>query len=210
MPKATWGIEREDIDDFDRDSQYTPYAGPIPPNAVYQWKIKVLKFIAGDRQKLPQLRVGLALVPRAGYDEKQYKDYFLMAFIPVSNKTQFRYVPFLDAIGVTSAQFTERTITDEEGNIKRIGTWRNDRATDILAEVKNGVDQDDNPRKEIGWMGAADATEPDEEEEYEEEEADDDYEEEPAPPRRTARKTTAAKPARTANRRSRVTEDDDF
>lgn len=214
MPRANWGIEASEVDDFDRDSQYTPYTGPMPPRGgtVYQWKIKVAKFIAGDRKKFPQLRLGLELAPRAEYDEKQYKGYFVMAFIPVSDRTQFRYVPFLDAIGVSGADFKRRTLTDEEGNIRRIGDWRNDGKTLVLAELKDGRDQDDNPRAEIGWIGAADSSN-DVDTEDEEEYDDTEYEEEEEAPRRKTRSTpprrgtTARRSPR--SRRSTV-EDDDF
>lgn len=190
MPRANWGVDPGDVDEFDRESQYTPYSGPVPPNAVYQWNIKVLKFITGTRDKFPQLRLGLELVPRAEYDEKRYKGYFLMAFMPVSDKTAFRYVPFLDAIGVSGRDFTSKTITDEEGNIRRIGAWRHDGKTLILAEQKDGNDQNGNPRKEIGWIGAADSTVDDEEEEdYDEEEVEEDT----TPPRRSQKATSRSR-----------------
>ena len=100
MPRANWGINSADVDEFDRDSQYKPYDGPIPPNGVYEWNVKVLKFAAATKEKTPQLRVGLELSPREDRDEDQYEGYFKMAFLNVSDKTAFVYVPFLDAIGV--------------------------------------------------------------------------------------------------------------
>jgi len=141
-------------------------------------------------------------------------------FPPVSDRTQFRYVPFLDAIGVSDRDFTTKTITDEEGNIKRIGAWRNDGQTLIKAELKDEADQNGNPRKGIGWVGPNDDASVDDEDDYEEdvdetedEEYEDDAEEEAprsrrsTPPRRgTVRK--AAKPA--ARRKRRVVEEDDW
>jgi len=153
MPKANWGVSSADVDEFDRDSQYKPYDGPIPSNAVYEWNIKVLKFISATKDKLPQLRIGLVLAPREERDEDQYDGYFIMVFLPVSDKTAFRYVPFLDAIGVSGQEFTDRTITDEEGNIKKIGKWRNTGEEFIAAELKDGADQNGASRKEIGYMG---------------------------------------------------------
>lgn len=155
MPKVNWGVRAADIDNFDRDSQYAPYDGPIPPNGVYQFKIKVLKSIAGTREKNPQLRVGLELVPRKSRkNERAMQGYFIMAFLPVTERTQFRYVPFLDAIGVSGREFERGTITDEEGNVKKIGRWRNNGDEIIKAEIKDDTDQNGNPRKDIGWMGA--------------------------------------------------------
>lgn len=214
MPRANWGIETGTIDDFDRESQYAPYTGPIPPagsGTVYQWKIKVAKSISATRDKLPQLRIGLELAPRAEYDEKRYKGFFAMAFIPVSDKTAFRYVPFLDAIGVSSTDFTRRTITDEEGNIKRIGAWKNDGTTLILAELKDEQDNDGNPRKGIGWIGPADSTvDYEEEEEYDVDDSEEEEYEEEAPPPKRRSNSTPPRRGRVSETRSRRKAEEDW
>lgn len=174
MPRANWGIDASDVDEFDRDSQYKPYTGPTPPLGVYMWLIKKLQFVAGTREKNPQLRVGLELVPRADApDESKYADYFRMAFLVVSEKTRFQYVPFLDAIGVSGREFTKDTIMDAEGNVKKIGKWRNTGEEYVMAELKNGEDQNGNSRLEIGYIGPV--------EDYDEEESDDDYYDEEDP-----------------------------
>jgi hypothetical protein len=175
MPRANWGIDASDVDDFDRESQYVPYAGPTPPDAVYLWRIKVLKAVAGTKGKFPQLRIGLELEPRDDdeYDEAQYDGYFRMAFVPISDKTTFRYVPFLDAIGVTGREFAKGTMKDEEGNIKKIGKWINTGEQLILAELKTGEDQNGDPRKEINTFLSAEEYE-DDSEEFD----DDEYDEE--------------------------------
>jgi hypothetical protein len=223
MPRARWGVTSRDVDSFDRDNQYAPYTGPTPGNGVYQFKIKLAKYIPGSREKFPSLRVGLELVPRSGAerDEKRCKGYFIMAFLPVAEKTAFRYVPFLDAIGVSGADFENRTIVDEEGNIQRIGGWRQDGKTLILAQLADGQDQHNNPRKEITWFGPLSDSGPDDDGEFddsdldyaddvdEDEDADafdpdyEDEEEAPPPPRKRT-------PARTAPRPRRRVEDDDF
>jgi hypothetical protein len=169
MPKVSWGVGAADIDNFDRESQYAPYDGPIPANGVYQFRVKVLKHAAGAKDKFPQLRVGLELVPRKNRrEEKALKGYFLMAFLPISERTQFRYVPFLDAIGVSGREFERGTITDEDGNVKKIGRWRNTGEVIIKAEIKDSSDQNGNSRKDVGWMGAADDDDPeDDDDEYE-------------------------------------------
>lgn len=187
-PKAT------DIDKWDRSSQIKPYDGPIPPNSVYHWAVKVLKQVPAERGKLPQLRVGLELVPRKGRpDEKSYKGYFIMDFLPVSPQTLFRYVPFLDAIGVKGRDFLEATTVDDDGNILKIGKWVKTDDTLIAASIKDDADQNGNPRKGIGTYMAIDSEsdddsdedeesdeewEDDEEEEYEEDESEEDEEEE--------------------------------
>lgn len=174
MPRANWGIEASDVDEFDRDSQYKPYLGLVPPDGVYVFLLKKLQFVAGTNQKNPQLRTGLELVPREGAKEDEFDGYFIMDFLPISQKTQFRYVPLLDALGVTGREFIDRTVTDEEGNIKKIGKWRNTGEEYLFALLKTGTDQNGEPRKEVGWYGEYtedyDEDDVDDEEEYYDEE----------------------------------------
>lgn len=184
MPKVNWGIESDTVDDWDRSGQFKPYSGPQPPNGVYQWKVKTAQYVAKTKGKLPQLRVGLELVPRKGREEKKFSGYFAMLFLPIAENTAFRYVPFLDAIGVTGADFAQRTVTDEEGAIRKIGKWKNDGETLILAQLADETDQNGEPRKGIKWIGAvgddeeADEDDDDSDEEYEDDD-DDDSDEEP-------------------------------
>lgn len=203
MPRARWGISANDVDDFDRESQFKLYKGPIPPNAVYLFKIKVLKFVSGTQEKYPQLRIGLELVPRAGHNEKQYAGYFIMAFRVITEKSNMFWVPFLDALGVSGTDFAERTITDEEGNIKKIGRWRNTGDELIYAQLRDGTNQDGEKRQEVGLFEAYEGeVESEEEEEYEEEaeeysSEDEEYEE--APTRKQRRGSTNSRSNRGTN-----------
>lgn len=154
MPKVRWGISASDIDEYDRDNQYTPYTGPTPPNAVYQWQVKVLKYVAGGRESHDQLRIGLELVPRKGRkDEAKYAGYFVMKFCHITSKAAFTYVPFLDAIGASGDDFKERTISDEEGNIKKIGRWRNNGDEILMGQLIERPDTNQVLRKEVSWIG---------------------------------------------------------
>lgn len=175
MPRVNWGVSASDVDSYDRDSQYKPYAGPIPTNGVYQWQVKKLQHVAGTREKNPQLRIGLELVPR-NKAEKKFAGYFILVFAPVTEKSQFRYVPFLDAIGVTANEFSRGTVTDEEGNIKKIGKWRNTGNALILGQLADDTDQNGAPRKKIGWIGGLEDLE-EKSEEDDEFDDDDDSEE---------------------------------
>jgi len=178
MPRVAWGVGKDVIDDFDRESSFKPYTGKTPPNAVYQFKIKTLKYAAKTGKKNPQLRAGLELVPRDS-DERAFKGYFITKFMPVAETNGFQWVPFLDAIGVTSAEFLKGTITDEEGNVKKIGNWRMDGTTEILGQLQDDVDENGQPRKKIGWCGPVEEAAEEEEDEdeadlYDDEEEDDD------------------------------------
>lgn len=181
MGIVRWNINAADIDNFDRSKQIKPYAGPLPPAAVYLWRIKVLKFVDGTKEKLQQLRVGLELVPRKGMNESKYAGYFVMAFIPVGSNTNFRYVPFCDAIGVSGTDFTKRMRADSEGNVQRIGRWTHDGEQEVLAQLIDGSDERGNPRKEVNDRtimspDAYDGQDDDEDEEgYDEDEDEEEY-----------------------------------
>jgi hypothetical protein len=173
VPKADWGIDPGVVDDYDRESQYAPYKGPKVPDGVYRFKVRDVKFAAATKKKLPQLRPWLELVPRSD-EERRFKSYTITAFLPVSDRTEFRYVPFLDAIGVTGAEFTGKTVVDEDGKIKKIGKWRNDGETEILAQLRTKPDNEGAMRQEVAWMGPYDPDDDD----YDTDDEDDDYEEE--------------------------------
>jgi hypothetical protein len=231
--RVKWPISADVIDGFDRESSFKPFTGPTPPAAVYQFRIKTVKYVAGTRDKNAQLRVGLELVPRPGKDEKNYKGYFVTGFLNISPNNAFTYVPFVDAIGVRGRDFTERMIADENGTVSRIGPWRNDQKTLILAKLQDGTDQKGVPRKEISWYGPLEDAPADDDDDFDDEEEaeDDEYaddevdteeeyddeeeyeEEEPAPPIRSRKSsgTRRAAPARaTSKRRAARDEEDPF
>jgi hypothetical protein len=213
MPKAQWGVSARDVGNFDRDSAYKPYQGPIPVNGVYAWRVAKAVFAASDGESNAQLRLTLVLSPR-NKGEQKYNGYVNTAFMPIADNTQFRYVPFLMAIGASDTDFVNRTITDTEGVIKSIGKWKSDGKTIVAARlVDNDYEGARNP-KQIDWVGELEDATPDEdedEEEYEDEEEEDEdseeeyeedeeEEEEPEPPRK-ARRAPPAK--RTPARRGR-------
>lgn len=179
MPNVNWGISTGDVENFDRDAQFTPYRGKIPPNAVYVWKLYRLQYAAGTETKHPQLRIGVELVPQ-DKSEKAYKGYRIMSFRSVMEKTQFAYVPLLDALGVSANDFISKTRADSEGNIQRIGAWKNTGEQLICALLKDDKDQDGKARKDIGWIGALEDDAEDDEldplDDDDEEYADDDDE----------------------------------
>lgn len=150
MPVVNWGISPDSVDDYE-DNGYTPYMGPTNiPAGVYQWRIAVLKRAPKSADKLPQLRVGLELVPRKGIKEEQkFKGFFTMDFMPVSDKTQFRYASFLAVLGVSGTDFTKRCRFDADGNITSIGKWKMDGKTILAAQLIDDKDMDGNPRKAI-------------------------------------------------------------
>jgi len=182
MPVVRWGGKvGQAADDWDREEQRKPYAGPPVPNALYYWDIKVLKYRQGAN--FPQLMIGIELVPRtkARPEEKRYKGYFIFAFLPIADHVAFRYAPFLDAIGVSGADLEKRCRTDNEGNVTSIGKWRKKASGNyIAADLTTGKDDQGNPRQEVNSFYAiaeTTASEEEEEEEYEEDDSGEEYEE---------------------------------
>lgn len=162
MPRVNWGIDADVIDDWDRSQQFKPYTGPKPANGVYKWRIATLKAVAGTKDKYPQLRAGLVLTPRKGYEEDTFKGYYITLFLSISESNPFTYAPFCDAIGVSGQDFTRKTVTDSDGNVKSIGRWRMDGKTEIYGQLRTGTDsRDGTPRPEIGWVGSLDEELPD-------------------------------------------------
>lgn len=173
MPPVNWGISADAVDDFEMDDRYTPYMGPTNiPLGVYIWRIAVMQRKPRTEETLPQLRVGLELVPR-NKDERKFKGFFVMDFIPVSDRTNFRYAPLLQILGVSGRDFTKRLIYDADGNIKKIGPWRMDGQTLIAAQLGESKKQDANgntsTRKEIkGYYPVPDDVDMEDEEDDEE------------------------------------------
>lgn len=150
MGKVKWGggISQGALDEVDTSRQFTPYDGPTPPAGVYRFKIKVLKQTSSSNNN-PQLQIGLELEPRADIPEqKRYKGYFMMDFIPVMDSTAWRLRPFLDAIGVTSKEFVNGTVADEDQNITKIGRTV-PKGLLLACSIRNGQDQKGNPRMEV-------------------------------------------------------------
>jgi hypothetical protein len=173
MPVMNWGIDAGTVENFDRSTVFVPYAGVTPPTGVvYVWKLKSLKLVHAANGGYPQLRAGLELIPRTA-EEKRYAGFYRATYSPVSAKTAFRFVPLLDALGVTEREFLKGVKYKEDGSITSMGRWK--WSTDIVlqAQLKADEDQKGNPRVVIndGWFGI-----PDEEEEYDTDEEDDEYE----------------------------------
>jgi len=176
MPKMDWGIGTGTVENFDRDSVYKPYAGPTPPSGVvYIWKLKTLKLVHASTGGFPQLRAGLELIPRTA-EEKRYAGFYRSTYSPVSNNTAFRFVPLLDALGVTEREFIKGVSYEKDGSITAMGRWKWSKDIVLQAQLKADEDQHGNPRVVIndGWFGV-----PSPDDEYwdgEEEEDDEEYE----------------------------------
>ncbi|MGH7774445.1 MAG: hypothetical protein ACREQA_19655 [Candidatus Binatia bacterium] len=182
MPKGNWGSGKDtpsqkDIDGYDRSGQR--YMGPLPRNGAYRGTIKTLRQVK-EKGKFPSLRPGLELVPR-DKSEKRYKGYFVMDFLPIKKGTEFRYVPFLDAIGVSGTDFLKHTKIDEDGNVLKIGKWVMKNADDIIFSItdNDGEQADKYPKQINGYAPLTeDSTSDDEDEEADDWDDEEDSDEE--------------------------------
>lgn len=172
MPIADWGLSKGTIANFDREKQkqYEPYTGPKPSAGVYKWSIVKdrMKRAAGDDQDFPRLTAMLMLVPRTR-EEKRYKGYRAWFSANISDENPQWYVPLLDVLGVTDAQFRLKTKITDEGVIKKIGEWVNDGTTEILAEIRHNGDYTN-----VTWVGVV----PDDDEDLDDDEDDEDEDDE--------------------------------
>lgn len=220
MAKVNWGIKKSSINNFDRDAQFKPYMGKLPPNGVYKFRVRNAQAAGPTRDKNPQLRVTFVLVPR-DKEEKKYAGFSIMKFMIISDQTNFHYVPFFDAVGITDVDFIERTFTDEQGNIKKIGKWKNDGKSVVLAEIRtNTGEKAEQYPKDVGWIQAFEESDEDEDEdEYDEDDEDGEYDDdededeevEEKPKKGKAKKAKAkAKKAKRKSRDDDEDEDDDF
>lgn len=157
MGKVTWGgdISADAIDEAER-RQFQPYDGPVPPNALYAWKIKMLKKGKAKSSGNDQLIIGLELAPRTGReDQKPYKGYYRTTYIAVVDSQAGKLAGFLDAIGVTAKDFLNRMYDDGEKDarggvrITKIGDWVNDGNQYVLGELNDDTDKDGRPTKRV-------------------------------------------------------------
>lgn len=164
MGKVTWGSGSAEAapsaDELDNAEgrRFKPYDGPPVPAGVYAWKITMLKK-GKSNQGNDQLIIGLELVPRRGRaDQKQYAGFRVVDYIPVMSSTAERLGPFLKAIGVSGADFLNRTTDDGQKDsrgsvsIVKIGKWVFEPGkTFVLAAIEDARDQKGNARKEVGF-----------------------------------------------------------
>jgi hypothetical protein len=154
--RVKWGsgISAEDIDNAE-DKSIEVYDGPIPPRGVYGFNIKSMK-IGKTNNDNPQFQIGLELNPRNRTDHKKYAGFFLMDFIVVLPQTAFKIKPLLAALGVSSQDFTENTIVNEEGEVTQIGKVKPVGKL-IVARLQDnrGQSKDSYPREIGGYLPKA-------------------------------------------------------
>ncbi len=121
MPKVKWGgdLDQAAIDEAENRGGET-YSGEIPPTGTYRFK---LRFSKRDKSKEGNPKL-LSLLVLDGSWKKEHAKYDgcpLWDHMPVSKKTAFRVRAYCDALNVTSADFMNKMVVDDEGNVQKIG-----------------------------------------------------------------------------------------
>lgn len=173
MPKARWGtLTQEDIDSA--ESSFKPYEGPVPPKGVYRFVLKWAEKTDAKESGNPMLRILLILDGSWKEDHKQYDGCPLFMNVVVIDTTAFQVRGFCDAIGVTSKEFMNNTVLDEDDRVVKIGKVRiKDEELLVKVNCKNETWEGEKRLKPngVGWLPMDDADEDESDEEYDDDEA---------------------------------------
>lgn len=122
MPKVKWGgdLDQDAIDSAER-REGGDYTGDIPPKGVYRFKLRFSKKDKAKDSGNPKLTSLLVLDGSWKPEHKQYDGCPLWDHMPVTKKTAFRVRAYCDALNITSADFINKMVIDDEGNVQKIG-----------------------------------------------------------------------------------------
>jgi hypothetical protein len=126
MPKATWGSGGEaltaaDIDGAEQREGFAPYSGPIPPAGLYRF---VLKFAKKGQSSTgnPKLQMLWELDGDWKPEHAKFEGAPLWDNMPVMKSTAWRVAAFCEAVGITSAEFLNKMVVDEDGKVTKLGS----------------------------------------------------------------------------------------
>lgn len=122
MPKVKWGsdIDADAIESAENNQGYT---GPLPPSGVYQFKIKFMQKTLSSKNN-PMVKVLLLLNGEYKPEHKKFDGCPVWEQIPVMASTAFRVRELCDALNISAADFMNKTLVDEDGNIQKIGALK--------------------------------------------------------------------------------------
>lgn len=149
MPKIKWDLDSEAIDNAESEG-FTPYAGPVPPAGVYKFTLKRLeatKSSAGNKM----LKVLMELDADGIKERKKYHGCPVWDNVVVMDKTAWKVRQFLDALGVSASDFTNKTVAEEENSkhlVRKIGSLKVE-GVELTVQIKRGANQEGDPRPEV-------------------------------------------------------------
>ena len=142
MPKVKWGgdIDQNAIDEA--ESRGAEYTGPIPPSGIYRFKLRWAKQDESGSGN-PKLTSLLLLDGSWKPEHKKFDGCPLWDHMPVMGKTAFRVRAFCDALNVTSKDFMNKTVVDDDGMVQKIGSLTiADQDRLVLVKVKFDKDEE--------------------------------------------------------------------
>lgn len=152
MPKVKWGgdISPEDIDKAENRGGY---AGDVPPAGTYRFKLRSAK--QGESgEGNPKLACLLILDGSWKKEHKQYDGCPLWDHMPVTKKTAFRVKAFCDALNISSSDFYNKTVVDDEGVVQKIGKLTiADEDRLVVVSVKQEKNEEYGARLVLGRSG---------------------------------------------------------
>lgn len=149
MPKVAWGLGADEIEQV-QSTGFTPYEGPLVPRGVYTFAIKAK--IAKSKNDNPMIKVLLILDGEASSEKdetkKQYDGAPIWDNVVVMDKTAWKVKQFCEGLGVSSSDFANRTIKNDDDEIVKIGNVKLENAR-VKVMTNVGKDQNGQPRPEV-------------------------------------------------------------
>lgn len=140
MPKAKWGsgddaLTAADIDSA-KSSEFTPYTGPIPLSGLYRFVVKQMKQGESDAGN-PKLTTILELDGTWKPEHKRYEGCPLFDHMPVIKSAAWRVKAFCEAFGISSKEFYNSVLTDEDGRITKLASAGEPAGLEVYINVKH-------------------------------------------------------------------------
>lgn len=123
MVKAKWSatdVTADDIDNVEED-EFQPYDGPTPPAGVYRFILRYSRKRVSSKGN-DMIENLLILDGSFKPEHKEYDGCPVWDYITIKKSTAARVRSFIDALGVSSSDFLNRTVVDEEDRILKIGS----------------------------------------------------------------------------------------
>jgi len=162
MPKQIWsGLSSKMVDEAPDSVTYDDYEGDLPTAGAYGWDLKHMK-VKTSKQDNPMVEV---LWINDGERRPEYKGAPWFDNITMIESTTWKIKQLCLAIGVSSDDFINKMVVDDEDKVTKIGKLTTDKIH-AKAKVKRAPNQDGNMRLEFAQYlpkkegSAAEATEP--------------------------------------------------
>jgi hypothetical protein len=136
VPKLKWG---SDLTSTDVEEASDGYKGKVPPPGLYRFKLRMAQSTKSSNDN-PMVVLLLILDGSWKKEHKQYEGAPLWDRITVIKTTAGRVKAFCDALNVTYDDFLAKTMSDEEGNITKVGKLKI-KDEDLLLYIKTGTEK---------------------------------------------------------------------